>query len=264
MPSDTPAPLALVPVARFQSVEEANAFSAIAADCGVDTRLLDARRSTTGFDGTLGGTMHPMGFSVYVRAEDVPKLRDHLESVMEPDPLDPLHTAGRAELSAIAEGPIHGNLCEQVIARKILATLPPEEPRGGPHDQLTDSHLAADRVRARWLAAAGLGFTAIYLTILLNGILLRTNPDSEYASYFFSAGVMAAAWTDHDPIAGMIRPFLLTLVPMGTGAALFLSRRRLRNGTSRHMFPPFWRLMGQVLFWLPVGLLAIFLLAVRN
>jgi hypothetical protein len=264
MPSDTPAPLALVPVARFQEAAEAGAFSAIAAECGVGTRLMDARRSTPAFDGTLGGTLHPVGFTVYVRPEELASLRHHLESAMELDPLDPLHTADRSELLAMAEGPTNGNLCEQIIALKILAARPPEASPVAPETPETDSHLAADRNRARWLGAIGLGFTAIYLTILLNGIVLTAQPDSEYASYSFSEGLRQTVWHDHDPVAGMIRPFLLTLIPMGAGAALLLSHRPLRNGTSRPQFPLRWRIIGHLLFWLPVGVLTVFLILVKR
>lgn len=264
MASDTPAPLALVPVARFQEAAEAEAFSAMAAECGVGTRLMDARRSTPAFDGTLGGTLHPMGFTVYVRPEELVRLRHHLESAMELDPMDPLHTAERAELLAMAESPTNGNLCEQIIARKIIAARPPEARPVAPETPETDSHFAADRRRARWLGAIGLGFTAIYLTILLNGILPTVNPAAEYASSSFSEGLRQTVWHDHDPVAGMIRPFLLTLVPMGAGAALLLSRRPLRNGTSRPQFPLLWRIIGHLLFWLPVGILTVFLVLVKR
>lgn len=264
MPSENPAPIASAPVARFQEAAEAEAFSAIAAECGVATRTLDVRRSTPAFDGTLGGTMHPMGFMVYVRPDEVATLRHHLESAMELDPLDPLHTATLTELAAMAEGPTNGNLCEQIIARKILAARPPEAIPVSPNIPESDSHVAADRNRARWLGVAGLGFTTIYLTILLNGILLTANADSPHASHYFGEGMRQAVWHDHDPIAGMIRPFLLTLVPMGTGAALFLSRRGLRNGTSRPQFPLIWRVTGQILFWLPVVILTVFLAALKR
>ena len=101
-------------VARFQDREQGEAFCGIAAEGGITTRLTDSRRPVPGFDGTLGGSNHVMGYAVHVKADDVPALRAHLESSMEIDPIDPLHTASSAELQAMVEGQLDGNLCEQI------------------------------------------------------------------------------------------------------------------------------------------------------
>ena len=260
MRSDGPVSHPPVPVARFQSMEEAGAFCAIARECGVKTSRVDLQRSTSGFDGTLGGTTHLMAYCVWLNAEDLPLLREHLASSMEIDPLDPLHTAGRAELLAMVQGPVDGNLCEQVIAGKILNSLPPQEAPNVAISPETDAHSAADRRKARWLGVTGVGFTTIYLTIFLNSIFLSADPDSDYASRSFNAGIRILTSQNHDSIADNIRPFLITSVPMAVGATLFLSRRQLRDGRVRRMFPPFWQSMGHLLFWLPPLVVAFFLM----
>ncbi|MDB6136123.1 MAG: hypothetical protein JWM59_4366 [Verrucomicrobiales bacterium] len=162
----------MVPVARFTTREQAESFLTIASECGVAARILDLRGFSGGFDSTLGGADSLQGFSVEVKAEEVTALAAHLEAGMEIDPQDPMHSAGRDELTAIAEGPLDGNLCERIIASRILAGLPPERSRGVCGDPVAvDAWLAADGRMARWLGAAGLIFTAVYLTVMADRIL---------------------------------------------------------------------------------------------
>ncbi len=241
----------LVPVARFSDKNQAAAFCEIATECGVATRVSDSRRFTAGFDATMGGADKLEGCSVLVKAGDVPVLRAYLEASLEIDPMDPLHTAGRSELRAMEEGPLDGNLCEQIIASKILATLPPEAPVDSPQAAADDAHLAADRRFARWLGGAGLLFTAIYLSVITNSLVFTGYLQYAYPVYAGSGLNQTVHFYD-DGIARNIRPLLLMIFPMGTGAALILSRRQLRDGSSRRMFPPFWRITGYLLFWIPV------------
>jgi hypothetical protein len=47
---------------------------------------------------------------------------------------------------------------------------------------------------------------------------------------------------------------------MAAGTALILSKRQLRNGSVRPMFPPLWRTIGYFVFWMPVLLMGGFML----
>src|SRR6478752_10328196 len=142
---------AMVPVARFTTREQAESFRAIAAECGVAARVLDLRRFSGGFDRTLGGADSLQEFSVEVEPGEAPVLAAHLEAGMEIDPMDPMHSAGRDELTAIAEGPLNGNLCGRIIAARILAALPPERSRGVCGDPVAvDAWQTADGRMARW------------------------------------------------------------------------------------------------------------------
>lgn len=250
----------MVTVARFPNREQAEAFCAIAAECGTAARVSELRRFSRGFDATLGGADSLEGCSVQVSAEEVTTLRTHLKNHLEIDPLDPLHTADRAELLAMTEGPLNGNLCEQIIAARILANLPPApgmEMSSG-SSAGTDAYLAADHRMARWLGGMGLFFTAAYLVILLNGLGFTRQPDSSHSSDAHAQpGLGRHVPFEGDKIANNVRPFLIMLIPLGTGAALILSIRQLRDGTSRRMFPVFWRMTGHVLFWLPIFIMAV-------
>ncbi|MES2706604.1 MAG: hypothetical protein V4726_08375 [Verrucomicrobiota bacterium] len=243
----------MVTVARFRNREQAREFCAIAAECGVATRVSDSRRfnGSGSFDATLGGADSLEGCSIQVKAEDVAVLRTHLEANMEIDPLDPMHTADRAELLAMADGPLNGNLCEQIIAARILAKLPPAT-IGEILPGAADAYLAADRRMARWLGVTGLLFTAVYLVIFLDGLGFTPYPDSSYGHDQRHPGFSHYVPFEGEAIANNVRPFLIMLIPLGTGAALILSTRQLRDGTSRRMFPPFWRITGHLLFWLPL------------
>ncbi len=144
---------ALVCVAHFINEEEAQAFAQVAEEGGVAARVGDARRVSSGFDGTLGGADSLLGYSVYVARDRVAALREYLQGTMEVDPLDPLCSAGRRELTELATGPLQGNLCEQIIAGLILAGRPEAEAPQAVATQVNaeDSHLRREQVVARWL-----------------------------------------------------------------------------------------------------------------
>jgi hypothetical protein len=249
-------------VARCFNREEADAFAAMAAECGVAVRLTSTRQAASGFDATLGGADHLLGFSVSVKSSDVPVLRAHLESSMEADPMDPLNTASDADLLAMMQGPLEGNLCEQIIAAKLLAGRPEPDPvrmDDGP----ADIHLSSDRRVAGWLGAVGLIFLVICFTIVFSGLRAAlADPEHLEAGtpVGFEGGLQAAVLSRHDQIANNLRPFILTVIPMAAGTALILSKRQLRNGTPRPMFPPLWRTIGYFLFWMPVLLMGGFML----
>jgi len=252
----------MVWVARCFNREEADAFAAMAAECGVSVRLASTRQSAGGFDATLGGADHLLGFSVRVKASDVPVLRAHLESSMEADPLDPLNTASDAELLAMTQGPLEGNLCEQIIAAKLLAGRPEPDAvklEEGP----VDVHLSSDRRVARWLGAVGLIFLVICYCFVFTGFraaLAGLGKLKARSVLVLDSGFEAGIMIGNDAIAHNLRPFILTVIPMAAGTALILSKRQLRNGTTRPMFPPLWRTIGYFLFWLPALLMGGFLL----
>lgn len=252
----------MVWVARCFNREEADAFAAMAAECGVSVRLTSTRRAASGFDATLGGADHLLGFSVNAKASDVPVLRAHLESSMEADPLDPLNTASDADLLAMTQGPLEGNLCEQIIAAKLLAGRP-EPDAVSLDDRPVDIHLSSDHRVARWLGAVGLVFLVICFTIVFTGLeaALAGMEHSEASTPVgFEGGFQADVLSRHDQITNNLRPFILTVIPMAAGTALILSKRQLRNGTTRPMFPPLWRTIGFLLFWMPVLLMGGFML----
>ncbi len=257
----------MVPVARFSDKNQAAAFCEIALECGIVARVSDSRRFKSGFDATMGGADNLEGCSVLVKAGDVPVLKAYLEASLEIDPMDPLHTAGRAELRAMQEGPLDGNLCEQIIASKILDSLPAEAPAESSQVALADAHLAADRRVARWLGGAGLLFMAIYLSIILNSLVFTGYLQYGYPVYA-ETGVSQTVHFHDEGIARNIRPLLIVIVPMGTGAALILSWRQLRDGSRRRMFPAWWRVTGYLLFWIPLlvmaGLIGLMLLQPRQ
>jgi hypothetical protein len=202
-----------------------------------------------------------MGFAVYVPKSSLSDLRKHLAATMEIDPLDPMHGASRAELTAIMEGVMDGNVCEQIVAAKILESRPPEaetdiSASNTAQEELTDTHLSADRKTAVWLGVAGLLFTAGYLALHLPDTFADTMAIVAPSATSGGSNSYSEMYEySHDPISTNLRPFLMTAVPMGCGAALLLSKRRLRNGTPRPMFPNPWRWIGGLLFWLPAVLL---------
>lgn len=264
MQPSVPQPFPVVSVAKFSSLEEAEAFHALAAECGVDARISSTRRFSTGFDATLGGSDSLEGYAVKIHPADVPALRAHLAATLQLDPMDPMHSAGRAELQGITEGPVDGNLCEQVIAAKILESLPPESTTEPIQPQPVDGHLERDRRLARWLGGTGLVFTAIYASAVLGGIHFAGEvEDAHYLPEYVQDSFSYAMPYHDDGISRNMRPLLITLVPMATGAALILSWRQLRDGTRRRMFPPVWRLTGQLLFWLPALVMASLLVYVK-
>ena len=81
----------------------------------------------------------------------------------------------------------------------------------------------------------------------------------------WDAGLQGEFHVQKQSLADGVQPYLLTLVPMAIGGALILSRRQLKNGSNRPLYPAFWRRMGYVFFWLPVALLVyVLVLAARG
>lgn len=247
----------MVAVARFHDMEEVESFRAIAMECGVPTRVADVRRGLGGFDFTLGASAQFLGWAVMVAEPDVPVLEAHLTSQLEIDPMDPMNTAPTPELSEIVNGPLTGNLWEKITARRILESRAvPVEPVAA--SGVADSHVDGDERLARWLGAVGWTFTIIYLAIVISGLFPNAPPTYEEALVLFAPGAQGYVEYTGDPFADDLRPFILTVIPMATGLALFLSRRQLRSGLVRPMFPPFWRATGRLHFWLPAVTMILF------
>lgn len=244
----------MVPVARFHGMDEVEAFRAIAKECGVETRVANVERPVAGFDATLGGTAQFMGLVVLVRAADIPRLKSHLEAELEINPMDPMQSASTGELQAVGEGPVNGNLCEKILAERILASRTERVETAG-SAAWVDTQLERDAKLARWLGVLGWVFTIIYLSIVINGLFPPPPLTDEQSVVLFAPGARGAVPHTRNPFAENIRPYILTTVPMATGLALWASRRQMRNGLVRPMFPPFWRFNGALLLWLPVLLM---------
>ena len=219
---------ALVCVAHFINEEEAQAFAQVAEEGGVEARVGDARRVSSGFDGTLGGADSLLGYSVYVARDQVAALREYLKGTMEVDPLDPLCSAGRRELTELATGPLQGNLCEQIIAGLILAGRPEAEiPQEVETPEAKGRYLRErDLSLARWLGCMGLALLPLPIFAIMTQIA--------------------------QPV--------LSLLPMIIGGSLIFSRRQLPNGTTRPQFPRYWQRIGHLLLGLPILILVISLI----
>lgn len=245
----------MVPVARFHGMDEVEAFRGIAEECGVVTQVANVERTVAGFDATLGGTAQFMGFVILVAAAEVPVLKAHLEAGLEIDPMDPMQSASTGELLAMTGGPVDGNLCEKIVAERILASRAQPAVETAAAAAWVDTQMERDRKLARWLGMMGWVFTIIYLSIVLNGLFPPAHLTDEQVAVMFAPGARGWVPETRDQIADNLRPFILTVIPMATGIALWLSRRQMRNGLVRPMFPPFWRITGAVQLWLPVVLI---------
>lgn len=244
----------MVPVARFHGMDEVEAFREIAKECGVETRVANVQRPVAGFDATLGGTAQFMGLVVLVRPADLPGLKAHLEAELEIDPMDPMQSASTEELQAVGEGPVNGNLCEKILAERILASRSERVETAGAAAWV-DTQLERDAKSARWLGVMGWVFTIIYFSIVISGLLPPAELTEEQVAVMYAPGARGAVPETRDPFADNLLPFILTVVPMATGLALWASKRQMRNGLVRPMFPFFWRFNGALQLWLPVLLM---------
>lgn len=236
----------MVRAGRFFSREEAEGLAEIAADCGVFAPVVEPRRLPQAFDGTLGGLDAAEGFLVYVKPDDLPRLREHLVASMSVEESDPMLGMPRAALKAMADGQTDCGVLQQAVAAKILAARPPEDP-SIPETilLLPDPYAARDARLARWIA-----LFAVLLPLLL---IAAAIPVARAAAQHPKDALYAGAVTVVEVVTSVavrssgdasLGGFAILVLPLAAGATLVVSRRRLPDGRVRRMFPPLWRWLG--------------------
>lgn len=167
------------------------------------------------------------------------------------DPLDPLCALSAADLKAVVSATLDGNLAEQVIANKLLASREPEVPSAAtPNDPVVtqpDPHADFDVRMSRWLGGVALFFTAAWISFI---VLTRTpigahiDDNSGRSPGGKVHDEIIGTSTQHDQFAAPVRHLILLALPFAASGALIFSRRMLKDGTSRPMFAPLWRQVG--------------------
>ena len=242
----------LTRAARYYSREEAEELAALAGEGDIFAVVVDPRRLPGAFDATLGGFDAAEGFTVYVDPSGLSKLRAMLADTLTVDPGDPLHSLTAAELAAIAVAPLDANLAEQVIAAQLLAArgIDPQDPSlrlpGPLSETATDPHLAADARTARWIGVLALAFPVTFLLLAAPSAweLVRDPVTAMVDQSLYVQAALIQASPEEDTFRTALRMFLGVLIPVAASGALIFSRRRLRDGSARPMFPRLWRRLG--------------------
>ena len=241
-------------IGRYQAIYEAHLdgmWGLLAAETGVFAVVVDPRRLPKAFDATLGAFDIAEGFTVYVDPSGVPQLRARLAESLTVDPNDPLHSLTTAELLALAGASLDANLAEQVIAEKLLAGRG-DEPLSSPDTApagkgiRNDPHLAADACRARWIGVLALIFPVTCLLIAAPTLsqLFRDPVNTAVGHAIFIQTALTHVPPVEDRFFTALRIFMGALIPVAASGALAFSRRKLRDGSSRPMFPQRWRRLG--------------------
>ena len=246
----------MVPVARFFSAEEAVEFSRVAAEAGVLAVVADLTRVSPQFDGSLGGFTASEAHTVYAAPADVPPLCAALEAVLSVDPLDPLCALSNDELQDILKAPLHANLTEWALAKKLLATRGPEEDRvRTPAEKAAwaqDAHADADIRLARWLGMVVLGSFGVGVALAVFGATGDFEHPGESgamqsAAEEFSAPVFAERFTES------LKVMIPVVLTVAASLVLTFSWRLLEGAAWRWMFPRGWRALGSLALAFIVG-----------
>lgn len=246
----------MIAAGKFYSREEAEELKAVSEEAGIPALIIDPRKQPGAFDATLGGFTASLTFTVYVHQDAAEALSSRLENILELDPADPLCSLSVPELLALTQGPVDGNLAERVLARKALAARPdhsaslPVPSPGAKDDQEppNDPHATADARRAWWFGAAALVLPIIWLAALLTAAGENHSANTREISRdaFDRQSSLYATLQEADSFAGPLRLFIIVLLPVTAAGTLIFSRRKLRDGTHRPMFPRYWRIFGWV------------------
>lgn len=244
----------LTRAARYYSREEAEELTSLAADGNIFAVVVDPRRLPGAFDATLGGFDAAEGFTVYVDPSGVSKLREMLADALTVDPADPLYSLTTAELTAIAAAPLDANLAEQVIAEKLLAVResePPDDALSVPapvNETRTDPHLIVDARSARWIGVLALAFPVSCLLLAAPSAWkpVRDPVNTAVDQALSVQTALLQTRPEEDSFLTALRMFMGVLIPVVASGTLVFSRRKLRDGTGRPMFPRLWRRIGLI------------------
>ena len=244
----------LVVAARFYSREEAQAFYELAHESGARVHLLEPELVGRGFDITLGAAERVVASSVMIHPDDWESLETALEPQLEIDPHDPVAASPTAELRALLAGPRDANLPERVIARKVIAALPPASQAETPAAHVEDIHRDGDEKVGVWLTSLAMLATLCFVTVMLT-LFRPWGADHLYAYGLTPGGGAEGIQADAkiygvDPFAAPIKGLLPLILPSITTLSVILTRRRLKDGRVRPMFP---RAQRQVC-WFALGL----------
>lgn len=229
----------LVPAARFYCREEVDAFLELAIESGMRALLLEPEQVGRGFDILLGEVERMVAFAGMLHPDDWEAMETRLEAVLELDPLDPVAASPAPELQALLAGPRDANLPERAVARKVLAVLPPQAVLQTAAS--LDVHKQGDEKLGGWLTMIAVLSSRIFIGLML--ALAKPWGVHHLCAYGLTPrsgaeGIYREAMEYRvDPFAAPVKSLFPLIFPFPATLAVIISRRRLKDGRVRRMFP---------------------------